>query len=115
MNEFVNRLIERLILESSGCKVYKLINPNKEEVAEFNAYKKAISIVKELAEEYNNGWIAVEDGLPKSNDIYEVTVQFKDGEISTDFAFYDYVKDDWTLGNVIAWRKNTAPYQPKGK
>ena len=54
MKEFVEKLIGRLLLESSGCKVYKLINPNKEDVAEFNAYKKCIEIVNQLAEEYNN-------------------------------------------------------------
>lgn len=53
MKEFIDKLIERLLLESSGCRVYKLINPNIEDITEFNAYKKCIEIVNELAEEYN--------------------------------------------------------------
>lgn len=47
-------LIERLLLESAGCKVCKLINPSIEDVKEFNAYKKCIEIVNQLAEESNN-------------------------------------------------------------
>lgn len=54
MKEFIEKLIGRLLLESSGCKVYKLIYPNKEDIAEFNAYKKCIEIVNKLAEEYEN-------------------------------------------------------------
>ena len=52
MNKAFEKILERLILESSSCKVYKLINPNKEDIAEFNTYKKCIEIVKEVAEEY---------------------------------------------------------------
>lgn len=57
MNRVFEKIIERLILESSRCKVYKLIQPNVEDVAEFNTYKKCIEIVKEVAEEYKGGWI----------------------------------------------------------
>ena len=52
MKEAFDKILERLILESSSCEVYKLINPNKENIAEFNTYKKCIEIVKEVAEEY---------------------------------------------------------------
>lgn len=55
MKEFIDKLISRLLLESSGCRVYKLINPNIEDITEFNAYKKCIEIVNELAEEYKGG------------------------------------------------------------
>ena len=54
MDEFIKKLINRLLLESSGCRVYKLINPNIEDITEFNAYKKCIEIINELAEEYND-------------------------------------------------------------
>lgn len=54
MKEFIEKLIARIMLESASCKVYKLINPNIEDIKEFNAYKKCIEIVNELAEEHNN-------------------------------------------------------------
>ena len=75
MKEFIDKLIARLLWESSSCKVYKLINPNKEDIAEFNAYKKCIEIVNELAEEYINtstdtssGWIPCSERLPEEHD-----------------------------------------------
>ena len=54
MQKAFKDIIERLVLESSSCKVYKLIKPNKEDVAEFNAFKKAIKIVNQVAEEYSH-------------------------------------------------------------
>ena len=72
MSKAFEKILERLILESSSCKVYKLINPNKEDIAEFNTYKKCIEIVKEVAEEYNGGWISVNDRLPDKAGSYLV-------------------------------------------
>ena len=73
MSKAFEKILERLILESSSCKVYKLINPNKEDIAEFNAYKKCIEIVKEVAEEYNGGWIPCSERLPEESGYYLVT------------------------------------------
>ena len=73
MNKEFEKILEMLILESSSCEVYKLINPNKENVAEFNTYKKCIEIVKEVAEEYNGGWIACSEMLPEENGMYLCT------------------------------------------
>lgn len=52
MQKAFEKIVERLMLASAGSKVYKLINPNKEDIAEFNAYKNAIEIVNQVAEEY---------------------------------------------------------------
>ena len=72
MNKAFEKILERLILESSSCEIYKLINPNKENIAEFNTYKKCIEIVKEVAEKYNGGWISVKDRLPDKAGSYLV-------------------------------------------
>lgn len=81
MKEFVEKLIGRLLLESSGCKVYKLINPNKEDIAEFNAYKKCIEIVNQLAEEYGKDTNVTTnaDFIRKMNDeeLAEFLINFK--------------------------------------
>ena len=69
MSKAFEKILERLILESSSCKVYKLINPNKEDIAEFNTYKKCIEIVKEVAEEYNGSWIPCSERLPKYGEV----------------------------------------------
>ena len=98
MNKAFEKIIDKLILESSSCKVYKLIKPNIEDVAEFNTYKKCIEIVQEVAEEYNDGWIPCSERLPSGLDF--VLYTHKDGEVdicSIEY-FYDY------LDKFTAWQ-----------
>ena len=122
MKEFLEKLIGRLLLESSGCKVYKLINPNKEDIAEFNAYKKCIEIVNQLAEEYNNGWIPVSKKLPETNE--SVLCWAKSTARGGDVCFVgSYHKGFWFLQSsanthsfpgqykIVAWQQLPAPYQ----
>ena len=121
MKKFIEKLIDRLLLESSNCKVYKLINPNIEDIKEFNVYKKCIEIVNQLAEEYINtssdtssGWISVKDSLPSDEKGYLVTL--RDGEVTV--AKYDKEEKMWvdTIEEyyeypVIAWQPLPAPYK----
>ena len=105
MNKAFEKILERLILESSSCKVYKNIKPNIEDVAEFNAYKKCIEIVKEVAEEYNNGWIPCSEMLPSGLDF--VLYTHKDGDVDTCSIeyFYDY------LDRITAWQPLPEPFK----
>ena len=120
MNEFVEKLMERLLLESSGCKVYKLINPNKEDVAEFNVYKKCISIVKELAEEFatdtnvgrNNGWIPVEEMLPETEGKYIVCTAKGSVYCAKYHSRGRFFGTDMNT-HIIAWQPLPPAYQPK--
>ena len=48
----IEKILEKILLASSSCKAYKLVNPSKEDVAEMNAYKKCYEIVQEVAKEY---------------------------------------------------------------
>lgn len=129
MKEFIDKLITRIMLESASCKVYKLINPNKEDIAEFNAYKKCIEIINELAEEYINtstdtssGWIPCSERLPKieSNTSDTVLVCTIDGFQHMAFWCDDgkwrycesgMIKNpmEWTV--IIAWMPLPAPYK----
>ena len=98
-----------------------------------------IEIVKQEAEQYNNGWIPVEEELPKDGDnryymcIVEnheedppMCCQYDEG---CGFGFYQDIYDEHTLGfvdcefktneelgyeKVIAWQQ-LLPYQPKGE
>ena len=114
-------LIERLLLESAGCNVYKLINPNIEDVKEFNAYKKCFEIVNQLAEEQNNGWIPCSERLPEENGKYLVCVDNPTrNRKNCIFAFWFNAYDkeferEHDLDYVIAWQPLPAPYQPKGE
>lgn len=74
MNEFIEKLIGRL---EDRIKYNELCHeefPNAKmsliyEV-QINAYKNAISIVKQLAEEYNGGWIPCSERLPECENKY---------------------------------------------
>lgn len=118
MKEFIEKLITRIMLESASCKVYKLINPNMEDIAEFNAYKKCIEIVKELAGEYNNDWISCSERLPDESGEYLTYVYYDDYEnkyysIEVDEIDCDGMVKEWnrTIGQIVAWQPLPAPYK----
>lgn len=89
------------------------------------AVSEAIEIVKQEAEQYNNGWISCSSGrLPEENTDVEVTVE----EIADDVGgkrYYNvrsWLQDgQWVIKKnpykptVIAWRYPEQPYHPKGE
>ena len=104
-----------------------------------DALDKAIEIVKQEAEQYNNGWIPVEEELPKDGDnrYYMCIVENHEEDPpmccqydeECGFGFYQDIYDEHTLGfvdcvfqtneelgyeKVIAWQQ-LLPYQPKGE
>ena len=99
----------------------------------------AIEIVKQEAERYNNGWIPVEEQLPKDGDnrYYMCIVEnheedppmYCQYDEECGFGFYKDIYDEHTLGfvdcefntneelgyeKVIAWQQ-LPQYQPKGE
>ena len=98
-----------------------------------------IEIVKQEAEQYNNGWIPVEEELPKDGDnrYYMCIVEnheedppmYCQYDEECGFGFYKDIYDEHTLGfvdcvfqkneelgyeKVIAWQQ-LLPYHPKGE
>lgn len=96
--------------------------------------------VQEVAEEYNGGWIPVEEELPKDGDnrYYMCIVEnheedppmYCQYDEECGFGFYQDIYDEHTLGfvdcvfqtneelgyeKVIAWQRLPEPYQPKGE
>ena len=77
------------------------------------AFGDAIEIVKQEAEQYNNGWIPCSSGvMPRANGWYLVTnhlgvVQ----EQRWSANHWEKLRDD----AVLAWRELPEPYQPKGE
>lgn len=70
----------------------------------------------------NNGWIPVEERLPKTNETYNVTRHI-DGHFISDSAYFDG-QNTWHSDNrvnhsrpyltdVIAWRPLPEPYRPE--
>ena len=89
------------------------------------AYSKTIQIVKDLASEYNDGWIPCEKDLPpqpeenpnfenKPLELYLVSVK------NMDFSFRAFwngevFTDGWGKLDVIAWQPLPKPYREKGE
>lgn len=109
MNKEFEKIIEKLEEEKSGLT----------EWAEDEAFKlaidKAIEIVKQEAEKYNNGWIPCSERLP------EESLQSVMGwdEYREQICFVHFIRGRFILGddtdsvNIIAWQPLPAPYQPK--
>ena len=101
-------------------------------------WDKAIEIVKQTAEEYNNGWIPCSerlpeeggyylvtyhgwsngDYLPKFDDTYVRRLHYQKSERFTGWNHPRYCDDkaeNDTNREVIAWQKLPRPYQTKGE
>ena len=116
----IEKILSRILLESSSCKAYKLFSPSKEDVAELNAYKKCYEIVQEVAKEYgkdtnvrSNGWIPCSERLPEFNQ--EVLITAEDSSVyqgvmaNGGFMIWE---DGWIdTKRTLAWQPLPAPYQ----
>ena len=60
MKEFIEKLIGRL--EEKANQTWLVL-------AERNGYERAIEIVKQEAEKYNNGWVPCSERLPKYGEV----------------------------------------------
>lgn len=132
MQEVFEKIKKNLVTELTFCSGY----PNCSEydyayeVAMYDARNKATAIVNQVAEEYNNGWIPVEERLPKTpkgyGDCYWCTLKSeKYNETICKVVQYARFRNGnfWQLSRedsyikgykVIAWQPLPEPYQPKG-
>lgn len=115
MNKAFEKILERL------SNIYRVVKTDED--AEWNrAIYKSTKIVKEVAEEQNNGWIPVSSGnLPSDYEIHEVTAKFSNGRLYNEFAYFDESKEEWWkydgsgIVSVIAWKEHTELYLPDEK
>lgn len=65
-------------------------------------------------------WVPCSERLPSDCAIHEVTAQFSNGKIYTEFAYYDDSREEWWkfdddgLVNVLAWKEHSEPYKEGG-
>ena len=116
---------ELLIMENPQDELDRIQTQTAEDFA--TAYKGAIEIVKQEAEQYNNGWIPVDERMPEEAFGCLVTVIDCNPVTLTEFEnilpyVVGYDGDSWNDADgeeipfeVIAWRKLPTPYQPKGE
>ncbi len=108
MNEFIDKLIGRLE-EESYQETMDDLDPFGDIPRMVVSLNKSIEIVNELAEEYNNGWIACNERLPSEKD-GAVLICDEKGEVST--GKYSEYSETWYKGDmcavggadVIAWQ-----------
>jgi hypothetical protein len=148
MKEFIEKLIGRLeeqktsyreIRKNTYCRRTEMDDCDSCRAdhyldARLEGINKAIKIVNQLAEEYNGGWISVNDRLPEENGKYIVYYRkwsfgnylpkFDEKEIrilrySTNGWFFPTYGDTEAEKDihreVLAWQPLPAPYQPKGE
>lgn len=118
MKKFVEKLIERLEEERNYNEKMMLDSPDHFRQSFYgtrmNTYGKAIEIVNQLAEEYNQGWIPCSERLPGSK--IDVLV-WKDNMYSV--AWYQEGTKHWFSNDfpaneskdVIAWQPLPSPYK----
>ena len=134
MQEVFEKIIEKL--EENQTIVFNLGGGKPKQSIDL---ERAIEIVKHEAVKYNNGWIPVEEELPKDGDnrYYMCIVEnheedppmYCQYDEECGFGFYKDIYDEHTLGfvdcefntneelgyaKVIAWQQ-LLPYQPKGE
>ena len=85
---------------------------------DYNApINKAIETIKNVVEEYNDGWIPVEQGLPETSAKCWVTLDINGKLITRRDCFHH---GEWEISMnkyVIAWKyeEKPKPYKPKGE
>ena len=121
MKKLIEKIIEKL--EENRLSYFLTIANTGDEKLDCayeyvgDALDKAIEIVKQEAEKYNNGWIPC-DGVhfPEENVYVRVTTWTETEKIGfrRDGKWFVYSSDGMEEATVLAWQP-TQPYQPKGQ
>ena len=123
MQEVFEKIIEKLENELKLADEEKLRcareNPLQFDSAKgyANGVANAIEIVKQEAEQYNNGWIPVSEKLPEANQMVLATEKDSEYVILCCYEFFEGYGYGFngSNGNVIAWMELPSAYRPKEK
>ena len=113
MQEVFEKIIEKLEEEKNDLTDWY------EDVAFGLGIKRSIEIVKQEAEQYNNGWISCSERMPEDEQVV-LTCKCKSISIlrySTKTNHWYELRGNWwwSANMVTAWQPLPAPYQPKGE
>ena len=126
MNEVFEKILEQLE-ELQNNLLSQTEGDVSVQVGIINGVMYSKKIVQEVAEEYNDGWIACSERLPEEAFGCLVTVMDCNPSTQTDFEnilpyVVGYDGHGWNDADgeeipfeVLAWRKLPLPYQPKGE
>ena len=132
MNKAFDKILERFDAKKQYFQKFYEADGKTEEDEYINkatqlAFDDAKNIVQEVAEEYDNGWIACSERLPEEPFGCLVTVMDCEPSTQIDFEnilpyFVGYDGHSWNDEDgeeipfeVIAWQPLPKPYQPKGE
>ena len=121
MQEVFEKIIEELEIERTTANNTFVKYEMNVDLGRVFGLEKAIEIVKQEAEKYNNGWILCSERLPEKNGYYYVTQIVKSistgKKIAIEKDHVEFSEGKWRRAKhleVIAWL-NIEPYQPKGE
>ena len=115
MQEVFEKIIENLEERSKEYNSGVRLHGKPEEMLTCDA----IEIVKQAAEEYNNGWISVKDRLPEKTGSYLVIGKTGGAVITRWYEPSEYHPNGHFGGNcsdyIRYWMPRPEPYQTKGE
>ena len=110
MQEVFEKIIENL--EKEMKKQFDTVNQLRTDKIGIWCFDRAKEIVTQVADEYNNGWIPVEDRLPEES----LNSVLGWDEYRECCCFVQYYNGRWNLGNndesvkIIAWQPAPESY-----
>lgn len=108
MNKAFEKILDRLT-DAGGCDADCEYDKGWD-----SAIDEAISIVQEVAEEYNGGWIPCSERLPELDGTYICTCEGIAESITLIFSTHDNSWNDEfeaEYDDVIAWKQLPEPYK----
>jgi hypothetical protein len=116
MKEFIEKLISRLDKEKGNTSAYCM--PDEKRLVRHwnNCIDNSIEIIKELTEEYNNGWIPCSERLPEEYGEYlccdrygEYIIGYPTARVSSDDYYVETEHE--IMNDCIAWCELPTPYK----
>jgi len=103
--------VDKVVTELEEVKYY-----SEDGVHEVVGYGRAIGIINQLAEEYNNGWIPCSERLPEEYGEYlccdkygEYIIGYPVARVSSDDYYVETSQE--IMNDCIAWQPLPAPYK----
>ena len=122
MQEVFEKIIEKLNSKKAYFQRFYECEGKSEHDADLNkstqlAFDDAIEIVKQEAEQYNNGWIPCSERLPEANQMVLATEKDSEYVILCCYEFFEGYGYGFngSNGNVIAWQPLQQPFHEKGE
>lgn len=125
MNEVFEKILNRLDTKKQYFQKFYEADGKTEEDEYINkatqlAFDDAKQIVQEVAEEYNDGWIACSERLPEDDSICIVTVEYPNNKTMVDYGWFDRKSVCWFVGmqefrtsNILAWQPLPEPFKER--